>query len=212
MPFDDLAKDELINILELIDQAQRSSGAAQMQKLILNAARLLEAEFTVCGLARTGADGLPSVTSYINGNYPEEWVRRYIEGGYHLKDPIVRFHTRYALTQTWTDVFRQFEDKAACQVVAEASDYGLRFGITGALYIPEIDNVAMFTFAGRKDKFGARHKRIADILALHFTRALAGLAPESLFAAGRGLTKKGTQKGGRGGHGELQRLFEKGTG
>jgi hypothetical protein len=191
MPFDDLAKDELISILELIDQAQRSSGASGLQSLILNAARFLEAEFTVCGLARTGTDGRPSVTSYINGNYPEEWVRRYIEGGYHLKDPIVRFHTRYALTQTWTDVFRQFEDKGASQVIAEASAYGLRFGITGALYLPEIDNIAMFTFAGRTDKFGSRHKRIADILALHFARALAGCARESLFAAGPGFDEEG---------------------
>ncbi|OGP14873.1 MAG: hypothetical protein A2052_08610 [Deltaproteobacteria bacterium GWA2_54_12] len=194
MPFDDLAKNELISILELIDQAQRCSGASGLQSLILNAALLLEAEFTVCGLARTGTDGLPVVTSYVNGNYPEEWVRRYIESAYHRKDPVVRFHTKYALTQTWTNVFRQFEDKAARQVVNEASDYGLRFGITGALYVPEMDNIAMFTFAGRADKFGSHHKRIADILSLHFTRALAGCARESLFATGHRLDDEGHPK------------------
>lgn len=198
MPFDDLAKNELISILELIEQAQRSSGAAQLQKLIVNAAGLLEAEFSVCGLVRTGADGLPAVTSYVNGNYPEEWVRRYIESGYHQKDPIVRFHTKYALTQTWTDVFRQFEDKDARQVVSEASDYGLRFGITGALYVPEIDNIAMFTFAGKTDKFGSHQKRIADILSMHFIRALAGCARESLFAAGHHLDDEGHPKGREG--------------
>lgn len=198
MPFDDLAKNELISILELIDQAQRSAGTSGMQKLILNAAELIEAEFTVCGLVRTGADGLPAVTSFINGNYPEEWVKRYIDGGYHLKDPVVRFHTKYALTQSWTDVFRQFEDKDARQVVSEASDYGLRFGVTGALYVPEIDNVAMFTFAGRTDKFGAHQKRIADIVSLHFIRALTGCARESLFSAGHRLDDERHPKGREG--------------
>jgi hypothetical protein len=82
--------------------------------------------------------------------------------------------------------------------VNEASDFGLRFGITGALYVPEIDNIAMFTFAGRTDKFGTRHKRIADILALHFTRALAGCARESLFSAGRGFDEEGHPTGREG--------------
>lgn len=198
MPFEDLAKNELISILELIDQAQRSFGPAQVQKLILNAAGLFEAEFTVCGLVRTGTDGLPAVTSFINGNYPEEWVRRYIERDYYLKDPVVRFHTKYALTQTWTEVFRQFEDKAARQVITEASEYGLKFGLTGAVYLPEIDNIAMITFAGRKDKFGSHHKRIADILTLHFTRALAGCARESLLAAGHHFDDEGHPTGREG--------------
>lgn len=199
MPFDDLAKEELIGILELIEEAQRATGAAEVQKLILGAASLLEAEFTVCGLVAGAARGAETtVTSYINGNYPEEWVGRYIERGYHLKDPIVRFHTRYALTQNWADVFRQFEDKDARQVVGEASDYGLRHGITGALYVPEIDNVALFTFAGRRDRFEARHKRIADILAMHFVRALAGCASVSLFSSGRNGGVVGHPKGREG--------------
>lgn len=191
MPFDDLAKNELISILELIDQAQRCSGVLDVQKLILKAAVLLEAEHTVCGLVRIGADRLPVVTSYINGNYPEEWVRRYIEKGYQLKDPVLRFHTQYAMTQTWSDVFRHFEDKEARQVVGEASDYGLKFGLTGAVYIPEISNIALYMFAGRNDNFDAHHKRMADILSMHFTKALTDCAGISLTAAGRRFGKDG---------------------
>ena len=86
MPFDDLEKKELISILELIEQAQRSAGAPDMQKLILRAAGFLEAEFAVCGLARTGIDGLPAVTSFVNGNYPEEFARSYMRGAYYRKD------------------------------------------------------------------------------------------------------------------------------
>lgn len=195
MPFDDLEKKELISILELIDQAQRSQGASDVQKLILRAAGFLEAEFAVCGLARTGVDGLPVVTSFVNGNYPEEFARRYIGGAYYRKDPVTRFHTRYALTRTWAEVFREFDDNDARLVVNEASDYGLRFGVTGALYAPEIDNVAIFTFAGRRDSFGERQKRLADILAMHFTRALAACSRESLLAPGRISAGEGYPEG-----------------
>lgn len=185
MPFDDLAKNELISILELIDESQRCSNAQDLQKLIVKAAPLLEAEYAVCGLVCAGKDGVPAITSYINGNYPEEWVRRYIEKGYHLKDPVIRFHTNFAFTQTWADVFRQFEDKAAMQLVGEASDYGLKYGLTGAVYVPEMSNIAMFIFAGRNNNFGAHQKRMADILSMHFTRALADCAGASLAGAGQ---------------------------
>ena len=195
MPFDDLEKKELISILELIEQAQRAAGAPDMQKLILRAAGFLEAEFAVCGLARTGIDGLPAVTSFVNGNYPEEFARSYMRGAYYRKDPVTRFHTRYALTRTWSEVFREFEDNDARRVVAEAADYGLRFGVTGALYVPEIDNVAIFTFAGRRDKFGERQKRLADILATHFTRALSKCSRELLLAPGAVFAGEGYPEG-----------------
>lgn len=174
MPFDDLAKNELISILELVDQAQRSFGPAQVQKLILNAAGLLEAEFTVCGLVRTGIDGLPAVTSYVNGNYPEEWVRRYTEENLCMHDPIVRFHSRYTLTQFWSDVFRFYDYPQANALIKDASDYGLKFGITGAVYAPERDEVAIFTFASDRNRFSKHHKRMLDILTTHFYRALNG--------------------------------------
>lgn len=193
MPFKDLEKKDLITILELIDEARRSHGAAGVQRLMLRAAGFLEADYAVCGLASTGQDGSPSARSFVNGNYPEEYARWYIEGACYRKDPVVRFHTRYALTRTWSEVFREFDDDGAREVVERASDYGLKFGVTGALYLPEVDNVAIFSFAGGRDSFNERHKRLADILAAHLVMALAGCAGESIispgpFFAGQGNT------------------------
>lgn len=190
MPFEDLSKDELIGILELIEKAQRVSGSRDLQKLINKAAVLLEAEYALCGLVRAGSDGLPAITSCVNGSYPEEWVRRYLEKSYHLKDPVVRFHMNYALTQTWSDVIRQSDDEEARKVVGEASEHGLKFGITGALYVPEVDNIALFIFAGRDDNFGAHQKRIADILSMHFTQALVDCSGAAL-AGGQRLGDEG---------------------
>ena len=161
----------------------------------MRAAGFLDADFAVCGLARASSGGAPVVTSFVNGNYPEEWARRYMSEACYRKDPVVRFHTRYALTRTWSEVFREFEDDGAREVVAEASDFGMKFGVTGALYVPEIDNVALFAFSGGRDKFGERHKRLADILATHFVRALAKCSRETLIAPGVGFAGEGYPEG-----------------
>jgi len=195
MPFDDLEKKELITILELIDEARRSHGAAGVQRLILRAAGFLEADYAVCGLASTGRDGAPSVRSFVNGNYPEEFARWYIEGACYRKDPVVRFHTRYALTRTWPEVFGEFDDDGAREVVERASGYGLKFGVTSALYLPEMDNVAIFSFAGGRDSFKERHKRLADILAAHLAGALAGCAGESVLSPGHSCAGQGHPSG-----------------
>lgn len=191
MPFEDLSKEELIGILELVEGAQRCSTSKDLQKLMVKAAPLLEAEYSLCGLVRTGSDGRPAVTSYVKGNYPEEWVRRYLEKGYHLKDPVVRYHTNFAFTQTWSEVIRQFDDDASRLVVEEASDCGLKFGLTGAIYVPEISNIALFIFAGKNDSFGAHQKRITDIITMHFAKALVDCGGGELFSAGRQFADEG---------------------
>jgi len=167
--FDDLSKEELVTILELIERSQKCSSTHGLRELILKARELFEAEFAVCGLVEAG---LPHVNAFVNGNYPEEWVERYSSENLHLHDPVVRFHSRYAMTQLWSDVFRHYEDPGARALIRDAGDYGLKFGISGAIYVPVADQVAIFSFSGERDRFTSRHKRIIDILTMHFSRAL----------------------------------------
>lgn len=169
MPFDDLSKDELVFILELIELSRKCSSQESLRDILLKARKLFEAEFAVCGVTEVG---LPVITGYVNGTYPQEWVNRYKDGNLNLCDPIIRFQSKYAMTQIWTDVFRQYEDPGARKLVKDASDYGLKFGISGAIYVPEAEKVAIFTFADAQDRFTKRHKRILDILTMHLNGAL----------------------------------------
>ena len=170
MPFDDLAKNELISILELIEISQKCKSPESVKSLILASKDVLEADFAVCGFTSTGPQ--PMVTDFVNGNYPDEWVRRYTEENLCLHDPVVRFHSRYMLTQFWSDVFSFYDYPQANALIKDASDYGLKFGITGAVYAPERDEVAIFTFASDRNRFRRHHKRLLDILITHFYRAL----------------------------------------
>ena len=76
------------------------------------------------------------------------------------------------LTQFWSDVFSFYDCPQANALIKDASDYGLKFGITGAVYAPERDEVAIFTFASDRNRFRRHHKRLLDILITHFYRAL----------------------------------------
>ena len=170
MAFEDLSKDELIRILELIEISQKCKSPESVKSLILASKDVLEADFAVCGFASTGPQ--PMVTDFVNGNYPDEWVRRYTEENLCLHDPVVRFHSKYMLTQFWSDVFSFYDYPQANALIRDASDYGLKFGITGAVYAPERDEVAIFTFASDRNRFRRHHKRLLDILITHFYRAL----------------------------------------
>lgn len=172
MPFEDLSKDELVRILELIEFSQKCNSPESVKTLIMAARDVMEAEFAVCGFTSTGAR--PMVTDFVNGNYPDEWVRRYTEENLCLHDPVVLFHSRYMLTQLWTDVFRSYDYPQANALVKDAGDYGIKFGISGGVYSPERNEVAIFTFASDRDRFKGHHKKLLDILAVHFYRALNG--------------------------------------
>ncbi|CAG1066164.1 hypothetical protein BAC1_01768 [uncultured bacterium] len=171
MPFDDLSKDELIRILELVEISQKCKSPASVKSLILASKDVLEAEFAVCGFTTRGPQ--PVVSDFVNGNYPEEWVRRYTEENLCLHDPVVRFHSKYMLTQFWSDVFVFYDYPQANALISDARDYGLKFGMTGAVYAPERDEVALFTFASDRNRFKKHHKRLLEIMMTHFYNALS---------------------------------------
>lgn len=183
--YDYLSKSELVKILELIEQSLKCGSPDDVRDLIMSARQLFEAEFAVCGLLEAG---LPHITGFVNGNYPDEWISRYMAEGLQRHDPVVRFHSSYATTQIWKDVFRKYGDPGARELLKDASDYGLKHGISSAIYVPEADKVAIVTFSDRQDRFKVRHKKIIDILSAHLNGALVRsvLSPET--GAGAGTT------------------------
>lgn len=172
MPFEDFSKEELIRILEIIEFAQKCSGADQIKNLILRARGVMEADYAVCGLLGKEKSGAPCISTYINGNYADEWVNRYINEGYAVNDPIIRHMSKYSLSGLWTEIFKEHKDPASKRLLKDAEDFDLKFGVTGGVFVPELDQVAIFTFAGGKNRFRPHHKRMMDILVLHLQNAL----------------------------------------
>lgn len=178
MPFEDLSKTELIKVLELIEQAGKCFHKKDLRDLILKANDVLEAEWSVCGLVKSC--GAPEVTDCVNGNYPEQWTARYMDEKLYLSDPVVKYISNFTLPRNWNEIFKACGGKSERRFLKEAFDFNLRFGITGGVYVPELESVATFSFAARNDTFNKHHVRIMDILVLHFNKALVRSVESSL--------------------------------
>lgn len=173
----DLTKSELVGILEIIEAAQACADKTRARELLLKARDLVEAEWAVSGIITAQPSLPPEIVCVLNGNYPEDMFGHYLSGRLYVKDPVVRYHANFSMTRLWSEILKEVDDDAARQVVNYASDFGLRYGVSSGLYLPDTESVAITSFAGPKDKFKGRHKYVADILAAHLNRALVRCSP-----------------------------------
>ncbi len=182
MSIKNFSKIELVNILEIIEGAQECATENDLKALILRTKDLVTADFAICGLGRISGNMLSEVVSVVNGNYPQGWLDSYMSEKLYFGDPVVRYYSRFSLTQYWADIIKHFGDSLARPAIDCAAGYGIRAGISSGIYVPETACVGIFSFAGDRDRFKDHHKKIVDMLSLHLNRALvrtsAGLPPE----------------------------------
>lgn len=168
----DFSKEELIGILEVIEGARNCVSPDDLKDIIIKAKELVSADRAICGIAKVSEGEVKEIVSVVNGNYPMEWLSGYLSGKLYFVDPVVRFHTRFSLTQFWSDIFKVSTDRQSRLAIDHAADFGLRYGLSSGIYVPESDNVSILAFAGDRDRFSARHKKIMDIISLHINNAL----------------------------------------
>jgi hypothetical protein len=169
----DFSKHELVSILETVEAARNCSDEISLRQLIKQVKELVCADNCICGLANMDAKGLTDVVTVVNGDYPEQWLNLYLAGELYKKDPVVKFHAQFGLTQLWKDTFELYDEEASKQVLMCAGDFGLNHGITGGIFDPDMKNLSIFSFSGDADRFNAHHKNIVDVVTLHLHRALA---------------------------------------
>lgn len=121
------------------------------------------------------ADAILEPSAIINGNYPEEWVNMYKSERFYTRDPIVKFHSRFVMTQFWSDTFKSYKDKETNKFLQRAADFGLKYGISSGVHDPELENTSLFSFAGNRQRFNLHHKKVMDIVVPHLHNALAGI-------------------------------------
>lgn len=168
----ELTKSDLISILEAIEATHECGNTASFERSLLHVKELLEADYCICGVGSVKGGNIGEVLAVVNGNYPEEWLRIYREEELYRKDPVVRHLVRFSTTQFWSDSFKLFSDEEARQLRSISGEFGLKYGISSAVYTPGADNISIFSFAGTSDRFKTNHKRILDIMSLHLHKAL----------------------------------------
>lgn len=166
-----LAKEDLLVMLETIEAARHCKDDDSLRLLLRQVAGLLSAETSICGIALTDL----SSVAVVNGNYPDEWLTKYIDEKLYYHDPIVKYHRRFATTNFWEDAIRLDPDEKSRKLFAVANDYGLRHGISSGIFDPLSMSLTIFSFASDKDVFRNEHKIMLNMLALHLHAALVRL-------------------------------------
>lgn len=170
-----LSKKELVAIMEVIEYARNCNDNRDAQNLILRAKDLFDADYCICGLGKILPDGILAPTAIINGNYPKEWVDMYKREKLYTRDPVVKFHSRFVMTQLWSDTFEFYKNEETNKFLNRAGDFGLKYGISSGIYDPELENASLFSFASNGQRFNLHHKKVVDIIIPHLHNALAGI-------------------------------------
>lgn len=176
MDLKEFSKRELISILEIIDECRNCDSREHIKMLLMRSKDLLEADYAICGMVSLKGSEPRDPVTIVNGNYPEDWLKRYTSEKMYHTDPVVSRHARYSSTYLWEDI-SNFDSKIP-ETVGHALDHGIRFGLSGSIYIPRYEDISIFAFAGDKNRYIEHHRKIIDILSLHLNRALINITYE----------------------------------
>lgn len=168
----DLSKAELISVLEVIESARTCSSEAGVYALLRRSKDLLGADYVISGTGSISGLDVSDIVSVVNGNYPDEFVDKYCTEHYYKSDPVVRQLSRFSSPQLWSDIFKTAEGSFTKDVVGAARDFGLRYGVSSGVYVPETGCINVFSFAGPMDTFTGHHIKILEALTLHLNKAL----------------------------------------
>lgn len=116
-------------------------------------------------------------------NYPEDWMKYYVEKGYIQLDPVRRMGIRCRLPFTWDQMAANTKlSKQERLVMDEAREAGLRDGIGIAMHGPygEIMGVGVASSLGGTDP--ARHLAMVHALTVQFHTVYTALSMTQLEA------------------------------
>ncbi len=179
MSIEGFSKKELVSILEIIEGASVCTTEHDLGRLLLRAKEVLCADYSICGLGRVSCGELKEVVRIINGNYPEDWLDRYTSEQLYRIDPVIKRHARFSVTQLWSDIFKTSNDDSSRAFIRNAGDSGLRYGVSSGIFLPRREEIVIFSFAAKKNRFNDRHKRMMDIITLHLNSALVNTIKEN---------------------------------
>ncbi len=168
----DFSKKDLISILEIIETARVCDSKMQFEQLLFQIKDIISADYCVCGLGNITNTSLSDDFLHLNGNYPDEWVKIYISEKFLQKDPVVKFHTQFTMTNFWSDASKVYNDKQTKNFMGLASDFGLNYGISSGIREPDTGEITLFSFASKTEVLNTYHKKIIDILTFHIHFAL----------------------------------------
>ncbi|MCR4288189.1 MAG: LuxR C-terminal-related transcriptional regulator, partial [Deltaproteobacteria bacterium] len=168
MEYKDFSKNDLMKILDLIQVAVNCKTEADIVRATAMLKDLVSAEKGICCLGDASSGRLEK---YINLNYPPEWLAMYAENEFYRHDPIVRYNYSFFNTQLWTDAVNIFNDRPCVDLMNNASEFGLKYGIASGVN-GEGFRGSLVSFSSSKNHFTKHHLKILDVVTPHIHQAL----------------------------------------
>lgn len=135
---------------EYISEIERASDASSICTIILERTRQFGFQSLLAGtMPRPGLNSAQQKAHVLLQQWPLEWVGRYFARGYLFKDPTIKRVRRLHSPFTWSELHEAKSDPLATRVMNEATDFGLRAGLTISVGTLEGD-AAGFSLAGER--------------------------------------------------------------
>lgn len=175
--YSSLAKHDLCNLLEIVNQCLQISADTELKDLLLRIRNIIPCTNIIAVLGRMDPSGrFQDLMKIINASYPDEWATLYMERGYGAVDPILQSHFKQYKTQVWSETYRQATTPLQKEFRGEAKSFGLAQGVTTGVSSPRHNAGSLFSFAGESMGEHGDHAVMLENLVPHLHLALMRVA------------------------------------
>lgn len=171
MDYGEFSKKELSEALGLVHGATSCSTETGLKSLLSGLKELVEAERAICALGNSEG----RILKAVNLSYPEEWLTMYADGGFAGKDPVLLYNQDSSKAFFWSDSLRAYSESEHRGLMNDATEFGLRYGVSSVVKSPEKGVASIFSFSGERNSFTERHLKLLDMVTPHVHQALLRL-------------------------------------
>ncbi|TAN61617.1 LuxR family transcriptional regulator [bacterium] len=179
MNYTQFSKNEMMNILEVIQNAVACNTESDIISVLKKTGELVSGAYSICGIGKCRDEQLIEIKNIVNVNYPAEWLETYNSKKLYEKDPVILHQSRHSGVQLWSDTYKMYDDKIYSEFIDEAADYDIRYGVSGGVHTAHDGMASIITFSNKKNCFKAHHKAILTVLTPHIHQAMTRLVHNS---------------------------------
>lgn len=169
-----LSKGDLLDLLDLLEEARKVATEGHLRHLMHTASRLLPVERIHVSVAALDRESRIEGTSrHVNINYPTQWLKHYRSAGLQLIDPVGRrlFNTEKPVV--WSQLRKLHSDQSSQTFFEMAKDFGLIDGFSFGARFARSTAGSFFTCEGKELTGHKRHLAIASYLLPYLHDSLA---------------------------------------
>ncbi len=169
-----LSKSDLLDLLEVLEEARNVTSEGHLRHLMHTASRLLPVERIHVSVAALDRESQIEGTSrHLNINYPTNWLKHYRSAGLQAIDPVGKGLFTAAKPVVWSQLRKLYTDRPTQTFFEIAKDFGLVDGFSFGARFARSTAGSFFTCEGKELTGHKRHLAIAGYLLPYLHDSLA---------------------------------------